>query len=147
MSDVTLEWERSSAAPVTAEKLRRWEQDHAMRLPAVLAAALRIQNGGRVRASELCIDPLDAFSTLDEEPWTHVCAEGPLAGLDRGRLLYVGEAAGCGIVLDYATTDEPRVLLVHHNLGGDLRAWGGSFEDLLRAMQTPPDEGRRTSRR
>jgi hypothetical protein len=109
-------------------------------LPAILARALVAQNGGRVWETELTIDPLDDFSTLDEEQWAHVFAEGPLKDLDRGRLLYIGDAAGCGIVLDYATGAEPRVLLVHHNLGGELRDEGvGSFEDFLRLLQTPPE--------
>jgi hypothetical protein len=100
-----------------------------MRLPATLARALVEQNGGRMRESELVIDPLDNFSTLEEEEWADVIADGSLRDLERAKLLYIGDAAGCGIVLDYNREPEPRVLLVHHEVGGELRDEGiGSFE-------------------
>jgi len=136
MSDSRLVWEPGPAPPLTAEDVREWEEDYALCLPAILARALVAQNGGRVRETELTIDPLDDFATLDEEQWPHVFAEGPLNDLDRGRLLYIGDAAGCGIVLDYATVAEPRVLLVHHNLGSELRDEGvGSAGELRLARR------------
>lgn len=139
MADSERDWEPCSTPPLTAEDVRLWEEDYALRLPAVLARALLVQNGGRVRQTDLTISSLDDFSMLDELQWDHVFADGPLASLDRGRLLYIGEAAGCGVVLDYATTDQPRVLLVHHNLGGELRDQRiASLEDLLRLLRMPP---------
>jgi hypothetical protein len=101
-----------------------------------------------VRDTEFGIDPLHDFSTLDEEQWEHVFAEEPLKNLDRSRLLHVGEAVGCGIVLDYAATGEPRVLLLHHNLGGELRDVDvGTFVDLLNMVQAPPPEREYRSKR
>jgi hypothetical protein len=136
MSNVSLNWEPWPAPPLTAEQVREWEEDYAMRLPATLARALVEQNGGRMRESELVIDPLDNFSTLDEEQWAHVIADGSLKDLERAKLLYIGDAAGCGIVLDYNREPEPRVLLLHHEVGGELRDEGiGSFEDLLCLLQ------------
>jgi hypothetical protein len=141
MADFNLSWNPWPAPPLTADDIQEWEVDFAMPLPAILARGLLVQNGGQVLATELTIDQLDDFSTLDEEQWSHVYAEESLKDLDRGRLLYVGESVGCGIVLDYTTDAEPRVLLIHHNLGGELRDEGvGSFEDLLRLLQSPPPE-------
>jgi hypothetical protein len=140
MSDTKLVWEPCVASPLSAETVREWQDEFGMQLPGVLARALTQQNGGRIRETELIIEQLDGFTTLDDEQWDHVVAEGPLEELNRGRLLCIGDAAGCGIVLDYASGGEPRVLLLHHNLGGDLRDPEiGSFEELLRVMQTPPD--------
>ena len=136
MSESRLVWEPWSAPPVTAKDVREWQEDYRMRLPAILADALVAQNGGPVQETGLTIDALDDFSTLDEEPWAHVFAEGPLAALDRSRLLYIGGAVGCGIVLDYTTEAEPRVLLVHHNLGGELRDPEiASFNELLKVLR------------
>lgn len=148
MSDANLIWEPWQSLPVTPEDVREWEEDFAVRLPPILARALVAQNGGRVHGTELGIDPLGDFSTLDEERWAHVFADGPLKDLARDKLFYIGNAVGCGVVLDYTIGPEPRVLLVHHNLGGELRDEGvGSFEDLLRLLQTVPDKSRRTRRR
>ena len=45
-------------------------------------------------------------------------------------------------MLDCASEGEPRVLLLHHNLGGELRdADISSFEELLRVIQTMPNSG------
>jgi hypothetical protein len=140
MSDADLVWEPCAAPPLSAEAVREWEEEFDLQLPRELARALAQQNGGRIRGMELIIEQLDGFTTLDDEQWDHVVAEGPLRELSRGRLLCIGEAAGCGVVLDYATGGEPRVLLLHHNLGGELRDHGiGSFEELVGLMRSPPD--------
>lgn len=148
MSEPPLLWEPWETSQLTVEQLDQWEAACAIRLPAVLKNALLTQNGGRVRETELTIDPLENFTSLDNDQWEHVFAEGPLKSLDRERLLYIGEAVGCGIVLDYTATGEPRVLLLHHNLGGELRDEEiGSFEDLLRMVQSPQSEREYRSKR
>jgi hypothetical protein len=61
-----------------------------------------------------------------------VFGESPLNDVPREKLLYIGEVTGCGIVLDGTAEPEPRVLFVHHNLGGELRDERiGSFDNLL----------------
>jgi hypothetical protein len=148
MSEFRILWEPWETPTLTTEHLQQWEDAHALRLPAILREGLLEQNGGRVRETELSIDPLHDFSSLDEEQWEHAFAEEPLKNLDRSRLLHVGEAVGCGIVLDYTAAGEPRVLLLHHNLGGELRDEEvGSFEDLLRLVQAPPPEREYRSKR
>jgi hypothetical protein len=140
MSEPNLTWEPWTSPPVPAEAVQVWEEEFGMRLPGKLARALAEQNGGRVCKTDLVIEPLNGFTTLHDEQWDHVVADGPLAALDRSRLLVIGEATGCGIVLDYASGGEPRVLLLHHNLGGELRDAGiGSFEELLRVIRTSPN--------
>jgi hypothetical protein len=140
MPDTNLVWEPSAAPSLSADAVREWQEELGVQLPGVLACALTQQNGGRIRETELMIEQLDGFTTLDDEQWDHVVAEGPLGELNRARLLFIGEAAGCGIVLDYASGCKPRVLLLHHNVGGELRDHGiGSFEELVCLMQTPPD--------
>lgn len=134
-------------APVTAQDIREWEEDYGVRLPPILARALVVQNGGRVQETSLDIEPLENFSTLDEDQWAHVYGEGPLADLERDKIVHVGDATGCGIVLDYTVGTEPRILLVHHNVGGELQGGDiGSFEDLLRLLQAAAAESRRTKR-
>jgi hypothetical protein len=140
MSEPNLTWEPWSNPPLTADAIRVWEEEFGMRLPCLLARALAEQNGGRAAGTDLVIEPLDGFTTLDDEQWDHVVAAGPLAEPDRSRLLAIGEATGCGIVLDFASGGEPRVLLLHHNLGGELRDAGiGSFAELLRVIRTTPN--------
>jgi hypothetical protein len=94
-----LVWSPPLPRSLTAEDVREWEEDHGVRLPTILAPALLAQNGGRVHGTELVIDPPDDFATLDEEPFAEVFADGPLNALARDKLVHIGEAVGCGIVL------------------------------------------------
>ena len=141
MSDAILIWDTQATSTPPAPRLipedvREWEEDFGLRLPGLLAWALVKQNGGCVHETGLSIDQLDDFSTLDEQKWAHVYGEGPLANLDRGMVLYIGDAVGCGIALDYSVGPEPRVLLVEHNCGGRLGDPGlASFAELLRMLQ------------
>jgi len=131
-------WEPDDApAPsVTATAIADWEAAYEVRLPTLLARALLTQNGGFVHGAAVGIEPLAGFTPLDAEQWDGVWADGPLADADRGRQFYIGESAGVGVVLDYADGPAPRVLLLHHGQGRELRDHGfGSFEEFIRAAR------------
>jgi hypothetical protein len=126
----------SPPPPATAADISAWEAEYGVRMPDVLARALLTQNGGLVRGSTLAVEALEAFAALDDEQWDGVWSDGPLADADRGRQIYIGESVGVGVVLDYTAGEVPRVLLLHHATGRELRDHGiGSFEELLKVAR------------
>jgi hypothetical protein len=91
-----------------------------------------IQNGGRIRGSAVEIDALEDFTPLDDKQWQEVWTDDPTIASDRSRQFHIGESVGVGVVLDYHSGPEPRILLLHYNLGQELRDHGfTSFEELL----------------
>jgi hypothetical protein len=118
-----------------------WEMACGVRLPPILAEALLVQNGGAVHGVALSIEPLDEFTALDDEQWDGIWEDGGQAVVGRGRQFYIGESAGVGVVLDYTAGPEPRVLLLHHGQGRELRDHGlGSFEELLKGASLDKTE-------
>ena len=131
------------APSLTPSDIARWETERGVRLPEILAKALLIQNGGAVHGAKVSIEPLDGFTTLADEFWDGVWEDRPPAIVDRRRQFYVGDSIGVGVVLDYTVGPEPRVLLLHHGLGRELRDEGiGSLEELLRVACLVSDDSR-----
>lgn len=143
MSDAESFWEPQVAgdmyhpefAPASAARISEWEKQHSFRLPTSLSEALTVHNGGWVRGTQVWIEPIDDFSMLADPRWDDHFAPGnqdEFEGVDRGKLLLIGDSCGCGIVLDYSSSSEPTVLLMHHNLGGELRDEGlGTFDEFV----------------
>jgi len=134
MTEPTHFWEPGGGrASLTAGDIARWEEDHGIRLPVILSRTLLVQNGGNVNGVALCIEPLDGFTSLDDEQWDGVWEDRPQEAGDRSRQFHIGESTGVGVVLDYTSGAEPRVLLLHHQVGRELRDHGiSSFDELLR---------------
>lgn len=60
----------SSEPPVSAAQIQAWEQEHQVRMPAVLRAALMIHNGGTIVDSfepDIEVRPLEDWEVIDEE--------------------------------------------------------------------------------
>ena len=134
MSDVSQFWRPcdSPPPPVTAEEIDDWQADFGVCLPVTLARALMVQNGGAVRDSAIEIEALTEFTPLDDEQWEGVWTDDQTIGADRSRQFHIGESVGVGVILDYSAGTEPRILLLHHNVGRELRDHGiRSFEELL----------------
>jgi hypothetical protein len=129
------------APPVPEGEIREWEGRNGLRLPASLAEAMRVQNGGRVRGTDLMIESLGGFSVLDDEQWDEHFSPGnqeeeEFEGVDRSKLLSIGDCWGCGVVLDYRRGPDPKVLTMHHNLGGILRDEAcGFFDEFIEGLR------------
>ena len=127
--------------PIPADRIREWEERSGLRLPASLAEALTVHDGGWVRGTQIWIDPLDDFSVLSHHQWDDHFAPGnqeeeEFEGVDRGKLVMIGDYVGCGIVLDFRGGPEPRVVAMHHNLGGVLRDEEcGTFDEFITHMR------------
>ena len=126
----------SDFPPIPEERIREWEGRNSLRLPASLAEALAVRNGGRVFGTEIWINPLDEFSLLSPTRDGTIILRPATRRHSRGWIaasLLVGEACGCGVVLDYGRGPEPDVLVMHHNyLGGELRDEGcGTFDEFI----------------
>jgi hypothetical protein len=127
--------------PTTETKVREWESRHELHLSSSLAEALTVHDGGRVRGTDLVIDSLEGFSVLDDGQWDDHFSPGnqeeeEFEGVDRSKLVLIGECCGCGVVLDYRRGPEPNVLVMHHNLGGVLRDEGcGTFDEFITGLR------------
>ena len=122
--------------PMPEAEIRRWEERHSLRLPASLIMALTVHDGGKVRGTEIRIDPLGGFSVLDDDQWDDHFSPGnqeevEFEGVDRSKLVMIGDMYGCGLVLDYVGRSEPRVVTMWHDLGGVLRDEGHGTFDLF----------------
>jgi len=105
----------------TAERVRAWEVRHGVCLPATLAAALALQDGGGVRCTALVLYPLDEI-----EP------------LGNGRFRFgADDDSQAQLVLDYSGGEEPRILRVPHESSGVAESVPGisSFDELVRAVR------------
>jgi hypothetical protein len=122
--------------PATDADIRAWEGRFGVRLPPTLAAALRAQNGGSVRGTDLLICPLSEILPLTGERWAHLWEyETNRAFGDPARLVLFGayEQFPGSLVLNYNAGPVPRVIGLWHDLGDELRDRGdGSFDDLIR---------------
>jgi hypothetical protein len=128
-------WKPDGDAPpgLSPSEISSWESGMGVELPPLLAQALALQNGGAVRGVALFIDPLQEFASLNSEKWAGVWEDNPSQEkVDRSRQIYIGDSIGVGIVLDYSMDAVPRVLLLHHEGGRELRDHDiGTFEQLL----------------
>lgn len=114
----------STAPPATWDAIRRWERDHGVRLPGMLAAALAVRDGGPVRGTvALEFASLSQFEPLEDTKWNHIYREeGPTEYEVTGRdhLFLVGHNCGCGVILDYRGKQEPGILILEFDVGGRL---------------------------
>ena len=144
MSAAELFWEPgddSDSPPISKAKIQEWEKEHGLRLPFCLAKALTVNNGGQVRGTDLVIEPLENFSVLDDEQWDQHLSpdnqeEEEFKGVDRSKLVLIGDCCGCGVVLDYCQGAEPKVLAMHDNLGGVLRdEESGTLDEFIEGLR------------
>ncbi len=121
------------------EQVRDWEERHGVRLPATLARALTIQNGGCVRGTDLSIESLQEFSALSDPRWENVHFEsGDRDEEELSNIIEIGTTAtGLGVLLDGNGQDgdapsEPRILFLWHDLGREIRDEGDiTFDELI----------------
>ena len=131
----------SDSPPISKAKIQEWEKEQGLRLPFCLANALTVNNGGQVRGTDLVIEPLENFSVLDDEQWDQHLSpdnqeEEEFKGVDRSKLVLIGDCWGCGVVLDYRQGAEPKVLAMHDNLGGVLRDEGsGTLDEFIEGLR------------
>ena len=124
---------------VSEEQLRDWEEQHGVCLPATLARALTIQNGGCVRGTDLMIGPLQGFSPLSDPSWEDAHFEDEDRDEEElSKIIEIGTTAtGLGVLLDGNGQDgdartEPRILFLWHDLGREIRDEGDiSFDELI----------------
>ena len=144
MSAAELFWDAGDdedSPPISKAEIQEWEKEHDFQLPSSLADALTFSNGGQVRGTDLVIEPLENFSVLDDEQWDpHLSPdnqeEDEFKGVDRSRLVLIGDCWGCGVVLDYRHGNEPKVLAMHHDLGGVLRDEGsGTLDEFIEGLR------------
>ena len=144
MSAAELFWapvDDSDPPPISKAKIQEWEKEHGLRLPFCLAKALTVNNGGQVRGTDLVIEPLENFSVLDDEQWDQHLSpdnqeEEEFKGVDRSKLVLIGDCCGCGVVLDYCQGAEPKVLAMHDDLGGVLRDEGsGTLDEFIEGLR------------
>ena len=56
--------------------------------------------------------------------------------MDRSKFVMIGDCWGCGVVLDYRQGPEPKVVLMHYNLGGVLRDQAcGTFDTFIQGLR------------
>ena len=61
---------------VTLEQLDKWQSSTGVKLPQFLCEALLVQNGGKIRYSEVEIHPLQKFTIPDEDFWEFAETDG-----------------------------------------------------------------------
>jgi hypothetical protein len=125
-----------STPSVSQKNIRKWEAEHKLSLPTTLAKALRRQNGGCVRDTQIAICPLGEFQLLSAPKWDDVFRFEQIVSA-RDKLLYIGfeEEFPASIVLSYAQNSEPSVLYLWHDLGDELRLQADSFDALIGLRQ------------
>lgn len=141
--------------PPSPQEIREWEAKHNLRLPATLARALGTQNGGSVRDTDIIICPLPkatdnapesvhdlpprGFQLLSEPRWDPVFRFNQIVW-ERDKLLYIGDFLTGSIILNYAHSSEPTVVILWHDLGDELREEAESFEAFLSSARDNPAE-------
>jgi hypothetical protein len=131
----------SDSPPISKAEIQAWERENGLQLPGCLAKALAVNNGGQVRGTELVIEPLENLSVLDDEQWDQHLSpdnqeEEEFKDVDRSKLVLIGDCYGCGVVLDYCQGAEPRLLAMHHNLGGVLRdERSGTLDEFIESLR------------
>ena len=99
MSDREPFWDRThpgneGVPPVGETEVRRWEEQHAVKLPSSLARALTVQDVGVVSETDLWIHPLREFTPLSDPRWSHVHLEDEdRDDLDWSKLFAIGTTA------------------------------------------------------
>jgi hypothetical protein len=112
--------------------IRAWEAKFGVELPATLAQALVVQNGGRLLGTEIDILPIQRFGTLDHGEWAGLLRKEYPSPADRARLIYVGWLPGGRAVLDYRRHGEPGVRNMDPIFDGELRREYNSFDEVVR---------------
>jgi hypothetical protein len=122
--------------PATDADIRAWEGRFGVQLPPALAAALRVQNGGTVRGTNVLIRPLSEIEPLAIERWAHLWEYSANQAFgDPARLVLFGEYDEFpgSFVLNYNAGPVPRVIVLCHDVGDELRDEDdGSFDELIR---------------
>ena len=121
---------------VDAEEIRAWEEEHGVTLPALLRAALAIQNGGEVRNASMQILPLEEIVPVDEVFWEFTEVNENEAP-DHDLMFVFGEETNVGgtYLLNFnakGPTGEPSVYLDLH--GESTYRMGDSLKDLLNEL-------------
>lgn len=61
---------------VTPKELDKWQKSNGVKLPQFLREALLVQNGGKIRYSDIEIHPLQKFTIPDEDFWDFAETDG-----------------------------------------------------------------------
>jgi len=119
----------------TAEDVRKWELNFGVKLPLSLSRVLTLQNGGRLKGTEIDIYPLGLFSNLNRSPWTEMLLPELKEKESREQMICVGVMLAASVILDYRQSDEPRVRRMDGVLDGEMRGEYASFDALVRSIQ------------
>jgi hypothetical protein len=122
--------------PATEVDIRAREERFGVRHPPTLSAALRVQNGGTVRGTNVLISPLSQIAPLTGARWAHLWEYSANRAFgEKTRLVLFGEYQEFpgSLVLNYNAGPVPRVIVLWHDLGDELRdGEDGSFDELIR---------------
>ncbi|MDA1016587.1 MAG: SMI1/KNR4 family protein [Planctomycetota bacterium] len=132
-----------TAAGVSEENILAWEQQHSVKLPAMLREVLAVSNGGSLRDEDIRILRLAEFQPLPDEFWARSHHE-ETDFADRGLVIeFAKNAVGDSYLLDFnanTATGEPRVCL-HTGDGGEIKSTADSvgdwFESLMQLTAEP----------
>jgi hypothetical protein len=131
--------------PATDADIRAWEGRFGVQLPSTLAAALRVQNGGTVRGTNILIYPLPQIAPLTAAKWAHLWEyQANRAFGEPARLVLFGEYMEFpgSFVLNYNAGPVPRVITLCHDVGDELRDHDdGSFDELIRKVRVMYEQG------
>jgi hypothetical protein len=128
--------------PATEEDIRRWEAKNGVVLPATLAAALQVQNGGEILGTGYTVSPLSRILSLARELgnplWEDNLEFGPP---DRMFLFAIWDGVSCSLILNYNPGPEPRIIYLRHDLGDELEDQPyHSFDELILARRVQSAE-------
>ena len=131
-----------TAAGVSEGDVLKWEQQHSVKLPAIMRDVLSISNGGMLRYEEVRIARLSDFRPLPDEFWewsSHLDDEF----VDRSLVIKFADGdSGGSYLLDFnanGSDGEPAVCLCYQD-GGDVSAIADSVSLFFEHMMSVADE-------
>jgi hypothetical protein len=134
---------RKRRAGLAEAQIQKWETKHGVRLPRVLREALRQQNGGALRYSDVSVYALDGFKLPDEEFWEYASYNKRLFR-DVAKVFFFAEGeSGCTFLLNFkekGPRDEPTVWYYYSD-PGDVRRQSRAVKDFFdseMAVDTKP---------
>ena len=137
-------WPRAEAnpPPPSAARVRQWEDERGVRLPALLFRVLAIQDGGYVRGTELLLFPLGEIGSLLKLGWDPSrSSEGRGSG-DLSRMYRFGAEgiSQAGLILDLGVMGGEAILWEPHESFEEVEEveGTGTFEELIEWLRQQP---------